>query len=375
MVPTDEYWMRRALELATQARGRTSPNPLVGAVVVKDGRLVGSGYHQQAGGPHAEVLALGEAGEAAAGADLYVTLEPCAHYGRTPPCTDTVLAAGVSRVVAAMIDPNPCVAGKGVDRLRQAGVHVEVGVLAAEAERLNRPYITYIREHRSHVLWKVAATLDGKSATHTGQSRWITGPEARSLVHKVRSEVDAIMVGIGTVLHDDPALTARPAGLDPSRVPQPLRLVVDSRLRLPLSARCIDPQAPGRAIVATTDLAPARKVRELQARGVDVWQGPPLNGRVDMPRLLHDLAELELVSLLLEGGATLAGELFDRQLIDACMCFIAPSLFGGASALPVLGGAGVADPARAPRLVDTTWRRVGDDFLIEGTILWQQEGG
>jgi diaminohydroxyphosphoribosylaminopyrimidine deaminase/5-amino-6-(5-phosphoribosylamino)uracil reductase len=370
MNQVDEHWMRIALDLAAKARGCTSPNPLVGAVIVKDGQLLGSGYHMRAGSPHAEVVALQQAGAAARGADMYVTLEPCAHYGRTPPCSEALVAAGIGRVVAAMVDPNPLTAGKGLARLRQAGVDVELGLLEEEARKLNAPFITYVTKMRPHVLWKVASTLDGKTATRTGASKWITCRQARALVHELRQQLDAIMIGVGTILADDPLLTARPEGQEPTHVRQPLRIIADSRLRIPFHARCISPHTPGRTIVATTEDAPPAKAEQLRQRGVDVWVAPAREGRVDVAALLRDLAQLEITSLLLEGGSTLAGAFFDLQLIDTCLVFVAPVLFGGAGASTVLGGLGVADPSCAPRLDDPHWQQVGPDLLVEGALLW-----
>lgn len=370
MSQVDEHWMRMALDLAARARGRTSPNPMVGAVIVKDGQLLGSGYHRQAGTPHAEVLALQEAGAASCGADMYVTLEPCAHYGRTPPCSEALVAAGIRRVVVAMVDPNPLTSGRGLARLRQAGVDVELGLLEKEARQLNAPFVTYISKKRPYVLWKMATTLDGKTATRTGASKWITCPEARALVHKRRQQLDAVMVGIGTVLADNPLLTARPEGQAPEQIRQPWRIIVDSRLRIPFDARCITPDLPGRTIVATTEDAPPAKVEQLQKRGVDVWMAPAQEGRVNVATLLGDLAQLEITSLLLEGGATLAGAFFDQRLIDACLVFVAPMLFGGAEATPVLGGLGVPDPSQAPRIGDPHWQPAGTDLVVEGALQW-----
>ncbi len=364
MFSTDRHWMRAALDLAESGRGYTTPNPLVGAVIVRAGQMVGAGYHKQAGGPHAETFALQAAGEAARGADLYVTLEPCAHYGRTPPCADAVIAAGIRRVVLAMIDPDPRVCGKGAARLRQAGIEVVAGVCEMQARRQNAAYITRMTKHRPHVIWKSALTLDGHPATRTGASFWITGEEARRCAHTIRAWNDAIMVGAGTVLADDPQLTARPAGMDPAQVRQPARIIVDSHLRIPPTARCLDPAAPGRAIVATTTEAPPDKTAALSAQGVEVWQAPPVAGRVDLARLLADLHELEISSILLEGGPTLTGSFFDLGLVDQCMIFIAPLIFGGTLAPPALGGSGVATPAQAVRLTQVRRRRCGADLLI-----------
>jgi diaminohydroxyphosphoribosylaminopyrimidine deaminase/5-amino-6-(5-phosphoribosylamino)uracil reductase len=371
----DEKWMRIALDLATKARGQTSPNPLVGAVVVADGVLVGSGFHPKAGAPHAEVYALEDAGVLAQGATMYVTLEPCSHFGRTPPCADAVINAGIRRVVVAMTDPNPRVSGRGAARLRYAGIDVEVGLLEEEAQRLNASYITYMTKQRPHVIWKAASTLDGKVATRTGESRWITGIKARELVHTVRSQTDAIMVGIGTVLQDDPQLTARSAGGDTTSLRQPLRIIVDSMLRIPLRARCLDPQLPGQTIVATTSAAPADKLDALRNSGVKVWQGTAQSGKVDMVGLLNDLATMQITSILLEGGPMLAGSMLDARLIDECMIFVAPKLFGGTEAPGLLGGLGVASPDQAAIISQLTWQTIGEDLLATGLLKWPLKAG
>ena len=378
--PDDEKWMRRALELAGRARGQTSPNPMVGAVVVNNGRMVGEGYHHRAGESHAEVLALQMAGEAAREAELYVTLEPCVHYGRTPPCLDAVLRAGVRRVVVAMTDPDPRVQGRGLAGLRRAGIAVTEGVMEREARRLNAAYITYQTKLRPHVVWKAALTMDGKTATKAGLSRWITGEPARELVHQMRSEADAIMVGAGTVLADNPELTARLPGKNVADIRQPVRIIIDSHLRSPLSARCFSPELPGRTIIAAVEEAPPAKVAAFEERHISVWQGPAdKSGRVDLALFLSHLAQLEITNILLEGGATLAGSMFDRQLIDECRLFFAPLFFGGGGAIPALAGLGVEQPAEAPRLVDPESRWVGRDLLISGLVAYQsfpaQPGG
>ncbi|HHT27857.1 MAG TPA: bifunctional diaminohydroxyphosphoribosylaminopyrimidine deaminase/5-amino-6-(5-phosphoribosylamino)uracil reductase RibD [Firmicutes bacterium] len=371
----DEKWMRLALELAAKGKGKTSPNPLVGAVVVKDGALIGSGFHPKAGEPHAEVFALHEAGAEAQGATLYVTLEPCAHFGRTPPCTNQVINAGIRRVAVAMIDPNPRVSGRGVERLQRAGIDVQVGLLEEDARQLNASYITYMTKQRPHVIWKAATTLDGKVATRTGASRWITGVAARELVHQVRSQTDAIMVGIGTVLQDDPELTARLQDGDATSLKQPMRIIVDSTLRIPLQARCLNPRLPGQAIVATTSAAPTDKLNALRNIGIKVWQGAPQRGKVDMVGLLRDLAAMQITSVLLEGGPTLAGSMLDARLIDECMIFIAPKLFGGEQAPHLLGGQGVALPKEAAEISHLKWRQIDTDLLVTGLLKWPQETG
>lgn len=355
--------MRRALRLARRAAGRTSPNPMVGAVVVRDGRVVGEGYHRRAGTPHAEAHALRAAGDRAAGATLYVTLEPCDHHGQTPPCTDAIIAAGVRRVVAATADPNPRVAGRGLDRLRAAGLEVRTGILAGEARALNEAFLKFITTGRPFVTWKYAVSLDGRVAAHTGLSRWISGERSRALVHRLRAEVDAVMVGVGTALADDPLLTARgPGGRDP------VRIVVDSHLRMPATARVISPGSKAPTWIATTHLAPAERRRALEGAGAEVMVLPAAGDRVHLPSLMDELGRREVTSVLCEGGPTLAAALLEASLIDKVCCFISPSLIGGGGAPGALAGTGRPSPAEAWRLERPAWRRVGEDFLITGYL-------
>jgi len=353
--------MREALALAARALGRTSPNPVVGAVVVKDGVVVGRGYHQRAGGPHAEVLALAEAGDRAVGATLYVTLEPCCHRGRTGPCTDVVLASGVSRVVAAMEDPNPLVAGRGLARLEGAGVSVTRGVLAREAARLNEVFIRYITSGRPFVVLKTAASLDGRIATRTGDARWITGPAAREYTHRLRDRHDAILVGVNTVVADDPALTTR---LPQGGGKNPLRIVLDSRARTPLGARLL--REEGRTLVAVTSRAPRERVAELERRGAEVLVVPGEAARVDPGALLRELGRREVTSLLVEGGGSVAWSFLAPGLVDKVVWFLAPLVIGGRDAVPAVGGEGADVLGRAFRLGEVAIRRLGDDFCLEG---------
>lgn len=358
--------MSAALQLAKQGLGGTSPNPIVGAVCVNHGRIVGRGYHKQAGGPHAEVFALDEAGPLAAGSTLYVTLEPCSHYGRTPPCANRCIEAGVQRVVVAMADPNPRVAGHGLQRLREAGIQVEVGLMEAEARRANEVYLTYIENGRPFIHFKTAMSLDGKIACASGKSQWITGPESRAEVHRLRSQHDAILVGIGTALADDPLLTARlPSGALAER--QPIRIIVDSHARLPLSARCLQVDA-GELIVATTDTAPARKVEALRERGVRVWSHAGIAGRVDLPTFFEHLAQLEVTSVLVEGGPQVAGTLFDTGLVDRMTAFVAPIVLGGTDAPSPVAGVGANDPTEGWHLIHTEQRAFGPDLMLTGTV-------
>lgn len=366
--------MARALALAQRAAGRTSPNPLVGAVLVRGGRVVGEGFHEGAGLPHAEAVALAAAGEAARGATLYVNLEPCAHFGRTPPCADAVIAAGVSRVVAACRDPNPLVAGRGLARLRAAGVSVTEGVLAEQARELNEPFFKFITTGCPFVLMKVAMTLDGKIATAAGESRWITGEEARAEVHRWRGRLDTVLVGIGTVLADDPLLTARLPGAR-----DPVRVVVDSRLRLPPCARVLNPESPAPLWVATTEAAWRERGRQLLAaareRGAacEVIPLPQREGRVDLRALAQELGQRRITGVLLEGGATLNAAMLEAGLVDKVAFFLAPALVGGEAAPGPVAGGGVARLAAAWRLERTAVRAVGSDLLVTGYV--RQGGG
>ncbi|HEU5004367.1 MAG TPA: bifunctional diaminohydroxyphosphoribosylaminopyrimidine deaminase/5-amino-6-(5-phosphoribosylamino)uracil reductase RibD [Actinomycetota bacterium] len=377
--PSDRY-MHRALLLAKRGAGQTSPNPAVGAVVVVGDEIVGSGWHRRAGTDHAEVLALREAGAAAAGATLYVTLEPCSHHGRTPPCVDAVLGAGIRRVVAAMEDPDPRVAGTGIRALRDAGVAVEVGCGGTEAAALNEAYGLHRREGRPFVTYKAALSVDGRTSAADGTSQWITGPEARRDVQRVRARSDAICVGVGTVLADDPSLTVRDAR--PARTARPpLRVVVDSRGRTPLSAQVLDASAP--TLIAVTQAAPAPAVAALQAVGAEVvcLADQAHGDRVPLPALLAYLGRREIVSLLLEGGATLAGSFVAGGLVDRYLFYLAPVLLGagcpdqgsaghGAGG-PVAAGRGVLEGwtagtiGAAPRLKVRQVRRVGPDLRVE----------
>ncbi|MCD6129075.1 bifunctional diaminohydroxyphosphoribosylaminopyrimidine deaminase/5-amino-6-(5-phosphoribosylamino)uracil reductase RibD, partial [Candidatus Bipolaricaulota bacterium] len=270
-----EEYMRRALELARLGEGYTRPNPLVGAVVVKDGEVIAEGYHARYGGPHAEMVALSRAGERARGADLYVNLEPCVHWGKTPPCVDRIIAAGIRRVILAARDPNPLVNGKGVDKLRSAGIEVVEGVLREEAEKLNEIFFHWVKTQRPFVALKLAMSLDGKIASRTGKSRWITGEEARKKVHELRRRYAAVLVGVNTVLTDDPQLTVREV-----EGPQPLRIVLDSRGRIPLSAKVLSGEAP--TLIATTQAMPEEIEHKLREKGAEVWRLPARDGKVDL---------------------------------------------------------------------------------------------
>lgn len=369
----DPHWMRRALDLAENGRGFVEPNPLVGAVVVREGRAVGEGWHQRFGEAHAEVNALAQAGEAARGATLYVTLEPCCHHGKTPPCTDAVLAAGVSRVVAAMADPFPRVAGGGVARLQEAGVAVEVGLCEAEARRLNAPYLKLLATGRPYVHAKWAMTLDGKIATRTGDSKWVSGEAARQRVHVLRGRMDAIIVGIGTVLADDPLLTTRPPG------PRtPARVVLDSRARLPLDSRLVKTahEAP---VILVTNGAPGDA---LLARGCEVLplltrearSGQTPASRSDVGALLDELGRRRMTNVLVEGGAEVLGSFFDARAVDEVHVFISPRVAGGRDAKPSVGGRGVDKITESLALAEWDVERVGGDVYLHARLARPDEG-
>jgi diaminohydroxyphosphoribosylaminopyrimidine deaminase/5-amino-6-(5-phosphoribosylamino)uracil reductase len=361
----DELWMGRALRLATQGIGRTSPNPAVGAVLVRDERVVGEGAHLRAGGPHAEAVALEAAGPAARGATCYVTLEPCAHFGRTPPCVDALVGAGVARVVVACPDPNPLVDGRGLARLRAAGVHVTVGVGEREARELNRAFLVAVQAPRPHVTLKTAMTLDGKIAAADGASQWITEEAARLEAHRLRFAADAILVGVGTVLADDPRLTVRHPELPPK---EPLRVVADSRLRTPPDARVVRGGDPARAVLACVAPAPAGPLASLRARGARVLELPEDGGRVDLRALLEALRAMDVLAVLVEGGGELGGALLDAGLVDRVAFFVAPRLLGGREAPGPLGGRG-RGLKDALALTNVTMRRVGGDLLVEGDVV------
>jgi diaminohydroxyphosphoribosylaminopyrimidine deaminase/5-amino-6-(5-phosphoribosylamino)uracil reductase len=355
--------MRRALQLAARARGKTAPNPMVGAVLVKDDQVVGEGYHRVAGGPHAEVLALRAAGSAARGATCYVTLEPCCHHGRTPPCSDALITAGVARVVAAMQDPFPRVAGGGAAALRAAGIPVDVGLLETEARRLNAAYLKYVTQGLPFVTLKMAMTLDGKIATASGDSRWVTGEAARRAVHRWRSETRAVMVGIGTARADDPQLTARLRGAR-----NPTRVLVDARAELPLNShigRTLDTVA---TIVAAGESAPADRCAELAAAGAAVLRLPEQAGRIRLRSLMEELARRELSTLLVEGGAELAAGLIEEDLVDRVIFFVAPKLLGGRSAPGPIGGTGRSLMSAAIPIHDLSVRHFGSDLALMGYV-------
>lgn len=348
--------MRRAVQLAALGEGWVEPNPMVGCVVVKAGRIVGEGFHQRFGGPHAEVLALQQAGEAARGATLYVTLEPCCHHGKTPPCTRAIIAAGIQRVVAACQDPYPEVRGRGFEQLRQAGIQVDVGLAAQEAEQLLAPYLTRLRFGRPWVIAKYAMTWDGKIATTTGESRWISGAQSRARVHQLRGRVDAIAVGRGTALRDDPLLLAQPPGPRTAT-----RIVFDSYARLPLSSRLVRTVSQAPVLVVACQQTPRAAVEALRAAGCQVWLGSP-DAQERLRQFLAFLAQSGTTNLLVEGGGGLLGTFFDTQLIDEVHVFLSPKLIGGENAPAPIGGKGIAEISKHCRLVVRHVEPLGEDW-------------
>lgn len=361
-------YMSHALNLASRSSGRTSPNPMVGAVIVRDGQIVGEGWHMRAGTPHAEIHAINHAGKLAIGATIYVTLEPCSHYGRTGPCTDAIINAGITKVIVAMTDPNPLVAGRGIAQLRAAGIEVIDGVCSAEAAALNEVFIKWITTNLPFVILKTAMTLDGKTATRTGHSQWITGLEARTRVHQFRDKYDAILVGIGTALADDPELTTRlvPSGKNP------IRIIVDSLARIPLNAKVItDGRAP--TIIAVTPAAPIEKIQALQAKGVEVLPVAGGGRTVDLRKLFELLGARGISSIFVEGGSTIGAALLEENLIDKIHCFVAPKIVGGTAAPGVIGGYGIDNLNEAILLESISSEFVGQDILISGYVM-QREG-
>lgn len=357
----DRAAMLRALELARGQRGRTWPNPMVGCVVVRDGRIVAEGVTQAYGHDHGEVDALGKLDFRAAGCTLYVTLEPCCHWGRTPPCTDAILRSGASRVVVGTVDPFPAVAGKGIEQLRAAGIDVEVGLLGDACRAVNEAFFVWAAGERPFVTIKGAVTLDGRTATRTGASAWITGDAARAHARRERGMHQAVMVGVGTVLSDDPRLNLRDGA---AGLPEPARVVLDSRLRTPTDAQLLTSPGGPVWILAAAD-ADAERAAALTAAGAEVVRLPG-TPRPDLAGVLRWLArDKQIAALFVEGGATLHGSLIDAGLADRFLLYVAPKVFGGVSATPLIGGTGVADPAEARALAPFAVRRLGDDVLLE----------
>ena len=358
-----ETWMRRALELAERGRGSVEPNPLVGSLVIRDGQVVGEGWHERFGQAHAEINALAQAGAAARGATIYCTLEPCCHHGKTPPCTDALLHAGVSRAVVAMLDPFPQVAGKGAAKLREAGVDVETGVCEKEARLLNAPYLKLLATGQPYVHAKWAMSLDGKIATAGGDSKWISNETSRRWVHDFRGRVDAVLVGRGTVLADDPLLTARPAG---PRIP--LRIVLDRTASLPLSSRLIQTLGEAPVLVVTASGADPLRENALRAAGCEVLSLPCPDYPSMLPSLLEELGRRRFTNLLVEGGSKVLGGFCDAGLLDRVHVFVAPRLLGGANAVSAIGGRGASLALAGLPIEAWSFEAMDGDLLIHGLV-------
>ena len=368
-ISEDNRFMKMALDLAKKGEGFTSPNPMVGAVVVKDGKVVGKGYHQAAGKAHAEVNAVDDAGALAKGATLYVTLEPCNHIGRTPPCTEKIISAGIRRVVAAMTDPNPEVTGGGLDYLKSRGISITSGVCEPQAKRLNEAFIKYVRTKRPFTIVKCAATLDGRIATKTGDSRWVSGEESRRFVHRLRHAVDAIMVGIGTVEKDDPSLTARIA-IPPKRFKpkDPTRIVLDTRLRIPEKAKLLRLHSHSDTILITGPSVSEDKKSRLKKNDVAIIESPVKNGMVDLDRLMDRLGSMNVTSLLIEGGGRVIASALSAGIVDKIYFFYAPKILGGDDGIPICKGPGAEKMNQCIPVKNIKVHRFGNDVMIEGYI-------
>ena len=360
---TDIKYMALALGLAEKGRGSVNPNPMVGAVIVKSGVIVGQGYHQVLGGPHAEIEALLKAGPKAGGATMYVSLEPCRHFGRTPPCTREIIKAGIKKMVVATRDPHPLNNGQGLKELKKNGIEIEKGLMEKEARRLNEKFFTFYEKKRPFVSLKCAMTLDGKIATTTGASRWISGQKARSYVHLLRHEHDALMVGLNTIRADDPELTARLTG---ENLRKPYIVIADSHLSIPLGAKVVKKAKENKCIIATTLKGKLRKKKVLLARGVEVLTVNSKKDGVDLSVLVEKLAQRAITSILVEGGGELIYSFLDEKLADKIFFFYSPRILGGRTALTAVEGKGIKNLDKAIRIGDLTSSMIGEDLLITG---------
>lgn len=364
---TPEFYMRRALELARKGQGRTSPNPMVGAVLVKNGQVVGEGYHRKAGSSHAEIEALRRAGKKARGADLYVNLEPCCHFGRTPPCTEAIISAGIQKVIVGMRDPNKPMRGKSFRQLKKNGVLVVTGTLRKECERLNEVFIKFVSTGHPFVLLKTAISLDGKIATGSGESQWITGAKAREKVHQIRNEVDAIVVGAGTVVKDDPYLTTR-LKKKSAVAKHPVRVILDNEFLVSLESNVFKNADTQSVLYATSSKLPVSRRDDLIRRGVDILLLKEKKGGVDLLHLTQALGERDIASVLIEGGGEVNASALEAGIVDKIVVFVAPILIGGKDAPGPLGGDGVRRLADAFNIKNMTVNQIGNDLMLEGYI-------
>lgn len=362
MKKNHEYYMDLAMRLALKAKGKTTPNPVVGAIVVKDARIIGRGYHEKAGLPHAEIIALEEAGKYAKGATLYVTLEPCAHFGRTPPCVDRIIRAGIKEVIVGMIDPNPLNNGKGIKILETHNIKVAVGFLEDKLKKLNEVFIKYVTKRMPFVTVKVAQSLDGKIATRTGDSKWITSDKSRTYAHRLRQDYDAIMVGVNTILRDNPRLDVW------FSKKQPIKIVVDSQLSTPQDADIFSKDSQVILVSLPAKLGQETENRKILAGKAKILEVKEKEGQINLKDAMKRLARLQITNILVEGGGTLIGSLFDEGLVDKVLYFISPKIIGGKDAIDSVMGRGIARIDRAFKLKDVKLKRIGEDFLIEGYV-------
>lgn len=369
-VNTDEKYMMLALELAEKGRGKVEPNPMVGAVLVKNNEIIGTGYHQIFGGAHAEVHAIHEGGANCKGATLYVSMEPCAHYGKTAPCVDAIVKAGIGKVIAAIIDPNPITSGKGIRKLKEAGIEIKLGVMEFQAMKLNASFFKLMQQGLPYVIVKWAMSLDGKIATHTGDSKWITCEESRVYAHKVRGQVDGILVGINTVLRDDPLLTCR---LEGGRNPK--RIIIDSNASLPLHSRLLKTIHESEIVVAVSRNALPERIKKLRQLGCEVIQTNTMSGRVDLQELFRQLGEMKMTNILVEGGSRVITAVLEDCLADKVIVFIAPIIIGGQGANSPVLGKGIDAIAESVKVNEITIKRFSDDVVIEGFLKYKHRQG
>ena len=363
---TEEFFMKKALALAAKGAGMTSPNPMVGAVIVKGDKIIAAGYHRKAGTPHAEILALKKAGTRARGATLFITLEPCCHTDkRTPPCTKSIINAGIKKAVVAMKDPNPKVNGRGLKELANAGIKTKCGIMGKEAKELNEAFIKFITKKEPFVILKIAESIDGKIATSKGRSKWITGENSRRYVHELRSSVDAVLTGIGTVLKDNPLLTSRIRGGK-----NPYRIIVDTNLRIPLNAKVIKHKDHKTIIAAISKskIQNPKKINKLKNLGVQVLIVKAKNGKVDLKALMKELGKLNIMSLMIEGGSSINASALSDKVVDKVMFFIAPKIIGGADSITSVGGKSPALLKNALRINNLQIKKMGEDLLLEGRL-------
>ena len=359
----DEYYMGLAISLARKGIGKVNPNPMVGAVIVKDNKIIGTGYHERYGGKHAEINAIENSRQSLNGSTMYVNLEPCSHFGKTPPCVDKIIESKINKVVISSVDPNPLVQGKGVKKLRDAGIEVKVGVLDKENKKLNEVFLKYIKNKKPFVVMKVAMSLDGKISTTTGQSKWISCDESRRYVHKLRSEVMSILVGINTVIKDNPMLDCR---LENGK--NPIRIIVDTTLKIPIDSKIVSSSKSIRTIVVTTKNANRNVMKLLEDKGVEILTVNLKNNLVDLKEMINKLGELNIDSILIEGGSSLNFSAINENIVDKIQVYVAPIILGGESSKTPIGGQGVDDIKEAFKLHRLEYKQVGSDILIEGYL-------